>query len=232
MSRDGDGPVVRSLSPSTQFLEYPSTFPVSRRPVIFWDARPRIMVDFRMSSSDERFWMARVDAIIGSRVEGLERCGLVQTGSYKRAQFILRNSRFRSRMLWNGDSDEKSGTIRAFKLRAGEGAVLVSPSMVAGVNFPDDECRWILWPKLPYPDMRSPVMRRRQKEDRDQRSALMVKQFVQGCGRGNRHEMDWCEAITVDGHASHIRADLDRFAPGYFNEAWQVTTTMPPPLQP
>lgn len=214
-----------------ELIEYPSPFPLSHRPVTFWDARPRIFVDHRMSPSDEQLWMSRVDAVIRTRAVELHRNVLIHSVSYARAKSIMALSRYRDRMIWHDDSNGSRDAVAEFKQRAGTGAVLVSPSMGSGVNFPDDECRCILIPKLPYPDMRSPIMQRIQDEDSEQRDHIMIKSLVQNCGRGNRHGQDWCEAILIDAHCTHALRKLDRFAPRYFRDAVRTTLMLPPPLQ-
>jgi len=226
---DVGAPAVRMVG-DVEFLEYPSTFPVERRPVYFWDASPRIMVDHRMSMVDERIWISRIDAIIRSRAQELGRCGIIQSVSYSRARRIMQMSRFADRMIWHDDSSGSERAIEEFKAQAGKGAVLISPSMTMGVNFPDSTCRWILWPKMPYPDMRSPVMQRRAKLDKRYAGSLMMKALQQGCGRGNRHAGDWSESIIIDGHAKRWLWEYQEFLSGYFRQALRTTLVMPQPL--
>lgn len=213
------------------FLEYPSTFPVEHRPVYIWDARPRVMVDHRMSYADERIWISRIDAIIRSRAAELDRSGIVHSVSYARAKRIMELSRFRDRMIWHDDSSGSTKAIAEFERQAGKGAVLVSPSVTMGVNFPDDICRWICVAKMPYPDMRSPIMQRRAKLDKRYAGYLMMKALVQSCGRGVRHMHDWCESIIVDSKALGYFKAYVEFAPSYFRQAVRTAIALPEPLE-
>jgi ATP-dependent DNA helicase DinG len=184
-----------------------------------------------MSPSDELLWLSRIDAVIRSRAVECRRNVLVQSVSYARAKLIMSLSRYRDRFIWHDTARDSGAALELFRQRAGTGAVLISPSMDTGVNLPDDECRCIVWPKLPYPDMRSPVLRRLQREDPEQREHLMFKKLVQGCGRGNRHADDWCEAIVLDGHFSHAQRSMRKYAPAYWCDAVKTVLVLPPPLQ-
>lgn len=216
-----------------EYVEYPSTFPLSRRPVYIWQGSPDIRVDFRMSDSDERIWISRIDSIIRTRAEELGRNGLIHCVSYARMKRIMQLSRYASRMIVYTNAEEADAAVRRFK-DAGEGAgvVLLGPTMTQGVDFPDDECRWILVPKLPFEDGRDEVAERRKKDDPTYPIYRVHKTLAQSFGRGNRHDRDWCEGIIIDGHAKWMfnRSNI-AYAPRSFADSIIWTDRLPEPLQ-
>ncbi len=76
-----------------KFTEYPSSFPVARRPVYYV---PTVRVDHRMTTAAMVAWATKIDQIINSRLD----CkGIIHAVSYDRSRRILNNSRFRDIMM-------------------------------------------------------------------------------------------------------------------------------------
>lgn len=227
-----DPPRLGIRKQELSFVEYPSSFPVSHRPVIVFvpEAKSlRIRVDHNMSESDERIWIGFIDRIIEERLE-LGRAGLIHCVSYKRAKRILELSRHRKRIVAHFGSSDLKEALREFRDPKSRRKVMLSPSLTEGVNLPGDECRWILFPKLPFPDMRSAVMQARKAADPDHQGALMMRALAQGVGRGVRSRPDWCESIILDGHAGWALNRYQKYAPKSFNEAVRWERELPAPM--
>jgi Rad3-related DNA helicase len=214
---------------SCEVVEYPSSFPVQRRPVYVVLLEPQVRVDRHMDEFSERMWISRIDATIRSRLE-LGRKGIIHCVSYERARRILELSRYRGHMIGNADSRETKETLLRFRDPKGP-LILVSPSVTQGEDFPDDQCRWILVPKLPFPNGTSLVMKRRKEVDPDVGNKMMMQSLVQSAGRHVRSVDDWGEVIVIDDHA---RWALPRYATKYatksFNEALVWVRSIPEPL--
>lgn len=118
------------------FYEAGDGFPVKRRPVYIAPAKADLWgkplrVDHRMTRDHQLALVEHIDAIIDTR---LDRKGIIHTVSYQRRDLLLAHSRHAARMLTH-DKRTTADTIAQFKA-AGPGAILVSPSVTTGYDFP------------------------------------------------------------------------------------------------
>ena len=116
--------------------------------------------------------------------------------------------------------------VRKFKL-ADPPLVFVSPSMATGWDFPDDECRFQIIGKLPYPDTRGQIMKARTETDKDYTSYIAMQQLVQACGRGVRSEDDWCETFIIDDNIKWFIPNYKQMSPKWFREAYVSRKVIP-----
>lgn len=210
------------------FWEAPSRFPVERRPIVSLSTTPSVRVDKSMTEDDKVFWIRRIDRLIDSR-RRLGWKGIIHTVSYQRMKELMARSDHRDIMIVH-DSYSTREAIREFKDSNGP-RLLVSPSIVTGYDFPDDECRFQIIGKVPMPDMRSPVMAARAKVDKEYAGYLAMQKLVQACGRGMRGPCDWCETFIVDDHFGDwfLRRNR-RYAPRWFYDAVERMEYFPDPL--
>jgi len=203
-------------------VEGPSTFPIERRPVIYI---PTIRVDHRATEADLALWVGRIDQIIGQR---LDRKGIVHTVSYARQQYLAKYSRHAQHFCCPSSQTTRADVAR-FKL-ARPPAILVSPSVVTGWDFPYSECRYQILAKTPFPDTRNPVMKARCAQDDQYQGYLAMMAIVQAVGRGMRAADDWCEVFLVDSHWEWVRRKYKHHVPAWFWSACRQSSTLPAPL--
>lgn len=212
------------------YVEYDSSFPVDRRPVIIYQFAPKI--DRNMSEDDEVRWMQLIDHTIEARAD-LGYKGIIHCVSYARMERIKVLSKFRRLFITHGNGNgEVQDAVERFK-KAGPSAILLSPSVTEGEDFPDDLCRYVYIPKLPFGDTRDPVSARREEIDPGYGLFRMAISLMQSAGRGMRSKADWCETIIGDGHASWAlpKAREKGYMPKYFTDAWKWAYEIPEPLR-
>jgi Rad3-related DNA helicase len=212
------------------FFEYPSSFPPERRPI--WvlqkdtEGRRIPRLNYRTSREERDGWHSTINRIIGER---LDRRGIVHTVSYSRAREIYDNSEHAHFMVLHDPGSES--LMKAVEEYLGKKpAVLVTPAATTGLDFPYDACEYQVIAKIPYPDMRSKVLRARMKVDQDYPSYLAMQTLVQSCGRGMRAEDDQCETFLVDGNAGWFLSRYARFSPRWWRKAIRKTTGIPKPM--
>lgn len=203
------------------FHDYPSSFPPERSPVY---QVPAARVDFRLT--DHRAWVLRMDQIMGTR---LNRKGIIHTVSFARRDEVIRNSKYREFMISNWDGEPVDAMVKRFKVTPPP-AILVSPSVMTGYDFPASECRFQIIGKVPFPDSRSKVIKARQKADNSYGPYAAMQNLVQACGRGCRSEDDWCESAIVDDHAAWFVPKFAEMAPKSFRERYTPVCSIPRPL--
>ena len=205
------------------FTEYPSHFPLSRRPVVHV---PTARVDHRIQNTEYSLWLNRIDQIISQR---LDRKGIIHTVSYARRNRILNTSEY-SDIFYTHESKGTRKALEMFKASSIP-AVLCSPSVVTGWDFPYEECEYQIIGKIPFPDMRRKVDKERRIKDRDFGCCFAMQNLVQACGRGMRSKDDSCECIVIDDHFKWFVAKYRRFAPKWFLDAVRFDRVIPEPLR-
>ena len=204
------------------FTNYPSKFHKIRRPVIYV---PTVRMDFRLSNAGMSQWITMMDNIIRDRIN---KKGIIHTVSYDRCKRVMNISNNNQYMVTH-DTKGTRDAVERFKRRS-EPCILVSPSMVTGWDFPDDQCRWQILGKIPFPDARSKVMQARAKIDPDYGCYLAMQNVIQACGRGMRSPSDYCETFIIDDHWAWFQDKYKGLMPVYFRESLKMCRTIPTPI--
>ena len=216
---------------SVSVHEQASTFPVNRRPVYYW---PVANVRRGMTEAEIVRWIDAIDWFIGAR---LDRKGIIHSVSYDRAWEILKRSRHRWKGLFLVDSRKMDTAELVRQFRASDApCVLISPAVGTGLDFPYDEVEYQIIPKVPFPDLSSPLVRARQTRDRTYGAYSAMQTIVQETGRGMRAEDDQCETVILDANFGWLRAAHWDFAPRWWHVAVRTIDAKgkppapPPPL--
>lgn len=207
-----------------EFVEYGSTFSPSRRPTI---TVPSIQMNYRNEQDDDLMmqWLRVLDRVIEDR---LDRKGIIHAVSYKRARFIIDNSRHRSAMMVH-HSHNRDQVVREFR-DADPPAILVSPSVDTGYDFPGDICRYQVIAKIPFASVRDRIIKARQDRDKDYGLYLAAQTLVQMTGRAVRSESDWAETLILDDQAFWFVSKVRKFLPQWWTEAYRREDGVPKPL--
>jgi Rad3-related DNA helicase len=206
------------------YTEYPHSFPVCNRQLVHI---PTVQMNFRNEKSPDhmRAWISRIDQIVGQRQD---RKGLIHTVSYGRRDALLRSSHYSGSMLTHKRLDTEH-MVQTFK-HASPPAILVSPSMTTGYDFPGDECRYQIIGKLAYPDTRNRIAAARSKDDPEYSPYIAMQQLVQAVGRGVRSADDWCESFIIDDNIKwFMRQHGKHFSPQWFRDALVWARWVPAP---
>src|SRR3990167_9256641 len=194
------------------FIEYPSTFPVERRP-IYW--LPTLALNYNTEPNDMRTWVVCIDRIISKYAAyGLK--GIIHTVSYQKQHYILEYSRFRSIMHANTSGDTRD-VVKSFRACSGP-AILVSPSVGTGFDFPFEQSRFQIIAKLPFRDMRSNILKMQSKQDPEYSNYLTAQDLLQYYGRINRDPADVGHTWIIDSNFEWFQRKRT-FFPQYFLDA-------------
>lgn len=206
-----------------KYEQYEHTFPLENRLLTHI---PTIRMNYKITDIGNRMWINRVDQIIKDR---LDRKGIIHTISYARCKMLVEQSRYKEYMVTH-DTASTEATVRSFK-KSEAPCILVSPSMSTGWDFPDDECRWQIIVKLPYPDTRGDIMKARTKNDSDFSAYIVMQQLIQASGRGVRSKSDYCETFITDNNITWFINRYRGLSVDWFSEAYRVSRTIPKPIE-
>lgn len=219
------------------FIEAGEGFPVKRRPVYIAPARKghwgeALAVDHKLAGADEDSYIAHIDTILDTHAHVK---GIIHCVSYRRRDLLVAKSRHLNRFITHGrhDTAARIGDFKAAK----PGAVLVSPSVTTGYDFPYQECEYQIICKIPFPDSRDAIVKARTAVDKRYPMHLAMQELVQMVGRGMRAEDDACETFIVDANAKWFLSKHADLAPRWFRKAvkWLDpgrVPSAPPPLAP
>jgi Rad3-related DNA helicase len=202
-------------------MEFPHSFPVKNRQLIHI---PTVRMNIHATKLDIREWTRRIDQILRNR---LDRKGIIHTVSYERRNHVIAQSRYSEHMMTHQTKDAIK-MVHRFK-EADPPAILVSPSMTTGWDFPYDDCEFQIIGKLAYPDTRNKIVKARVKEDPDYGAYVAMQQLVQACGRAVRAKDDHSENFIIDDNIRWFVKKFKAFAPKWFLESYRSTTTIPKP---
>ena len=177
---------------SWAYYDMPSTFDPANRPVYYSPVVRMNAAALQPGENETRATMqTAVDNIIRWYFTHGVNAGLIHAVSNKYRDHILSESRWRETMT----SDVEEHTRR---VKEGELSVLVAANLAEGWDGADDLCRFILMPKVPFPDLGDRRTKIRMAEDPRSYDHKALVTVVQGAGRGVRHQQDTCDTWILD----------------------------------
>lgn len=195
---------------SWAYLDLPSTFPVSNRPVNF---SPVLPMSAKSTDADYQTMQDAIDRIAEHYLLNGSPSGMIHAVSNKYRDRILTSSRFRGIMRTDPDQHEAA-------VRRGEASILVAANLVEGWDGADDLCRFVIMPKVPFPNLGDKRTKIRMEEDSRSFDHKALVAVVQGAGRGVRHRSDYADTWILDSNWAQLRARCKDWLPDAFTSAY------------
>lgn len=197
----------------------PSPFPLAHRPIVY---RPVGALSRDTLAELEPAIFAEVAAILASHPRDK---GLLHVSSYAAADRLVRDLAVRAphehrRLIVAASAAAKGPSIDLHRATAFP-TVLVSPSLREGVDLPDDQLRFQIVTKMPYPDLGDPWTAARQARDHRWYALETAKALVQAYGRSCRHAADHGVTYVLDGQFGRFLTRYRPLLPRWFVDAAQ-----------
>ena len=187
-----------------------SPFPLKNRPIYYM---PVGKMSYK--SKDETF--KRYIPYIKKLLDKYKnKKGIIHTNSFELAKWI-ENSIKDPRLIFH-DSSNKDEMLKYHK-ESEEPTVIVSPSMDTGVSFDNDDARFQIIAKVPYPSLASQKNKLRQSNNPDWYSWKTVSGIIQMTGRPVRSNLDYADTIIIDGGFGDVIKHSSQFLPDWIQEA-------------
>ncbi len=142
--------------------------------------------------------------------------GIIHTNSFELAKWI--EEKVKNPRLVFHDSQNKDEMLKMHK-ESQEPTVIVSPSMDTGVSFDNDDARFQIIAKVPYPSLASQKNKLRQKNNPDWYAWKTVSGLIQMTGRPVRSEIDYADTIIIDGSFGDVMKHSSHFLPDWIQNA-------------
>jgi Rad3-related DNA helicase len=133
--------------------------------------------------------------------------GLIHTGSYEFTQYIKQHSNHIRRIIEYKNSSEKEDALIKFK--KGVNGIIMGPSILEGLDFNDESCRFQIFFKIPFPSLGDPLTIAKMKGSPgwyDWKTGVTIEQ---GIGRSVRNSKDWAITYILDACFNNIMHKTD-----------------------
>jgi Rad3-related DNA helicase len=187
-----------------------SPFPLKNRPIYYM---PVGKMSYK--SKDETFkrYIPYIQKLLDKYKN---KKGIIHTNSFELAKWI-ENSIKDPRLIFH-DSSNKDEMLK-FHKESDKPTVIVSPSMDTGVSFDNDDARFQIIAKVPYPSLASQKNKLRQSNNPDWYSWKTVSGIIQMTGRPVRSNLDYADTIIIDGGFGDVIKHSSQFLPDWIQEA-------------
>ena len=201
-----------------KYLRIPTTFNYKISPIY-------MIPDYKMSYAYKDQNLPHVVEIIDLILQSHKnQKGIIHTGSYEFARKLFDNASIetKNRLLCYSNSKEKEYVLDEYNYCTDK--VLAGPTLVEGIDLPDDNCRFMIVMKVPYPSLADQLVRAKKDVIPFWYDGETMKTIVQSLGRGIRHKDDWCITYIVDGSFENIYDKMEgRISPEIYERFKKVT---------
>ena len=191
-----------------------SPFDIKNRPIYY------IKVGKMTFNEKEKTWEKQKNVIDKIIKKNKNNKGIIHTSNYELSKWLQEYYKDNDRFIFH-DSDTRDQALHKHIL-SDKPTILVSPSMMSGVDLKDDLSRFQIIMKIPYPNISSNKIKKRQKDNKDWYSWKTVADIIQCYGRSIRSEDDFAETYIIDESFSNILRYNYKFLPNWFTDAIKI----------
>jgi Rad3-related DNA helicase len=171
------------------YLSIPSPFPVENRPIHFLPVGS-------MSKSMIDSTLPKMSEVVKMLLEKHpQEKGIIHCTNFKVAKYI-KESINSSRLVLHDSSNREE--MLKFHVDSKDPTVLVSPSMMEGVDLYDDLSRFQIICKVPFPYLGDLVVKKRMEKNKFWYPYMTAKSIIQSLGRSIRNESDHAVSYILD----------------------------------
>jgi ATP-dependent DNA helicase DinG len=192
----------------------PSSFAASQRPIYLY---PTGYMSKKQTMTEAPKVRDAMKVLLESRTPGRV---LIHTVSYELNGYLYDELRSLRASFTYTESKGKDRALAAY--RANDSAVLFAPSLERGLDLPQDFCRHIIIPKVPFPNLGDKQISARLHSRGGQLwySVLTIRSLVQMTGRGMRDASDQCNSYILDSQfISNIWRKSQHLIPQWWSDA-------------
>ena len=174
----------------TAYISVESPFPIENHPIHYLSVG-------KMSNDEIQQTLPKMIEVLKDILEShANDKGILHCVNFKVVNYI-RDHIVDPRLLVQNDQNRDE--ILRKHLSSTQPTVLVSPSMMEGVDLKDDLSRFQIFCKLPYPHMGDEVVKKRMKRNPEWYPFVTARSIIQASGRSIRNENDHAVTYVLDG---------------------------------
>lgn len=195
------------------FLRIPSPFPIENRPIHYMPVGSMSMNNITQTLP----LMTEVIKFIMQQHENQK--GIVHCVSFKIAQYLFENIKSDRILIHNSENRD---VVLENHIKGDKPTILLSPSMMEGVDLADDASRFQILCKVPFPYLGDRVVKKRKDKDPKWYGFQTAKSVIQAMGRSVRNENDHATSYVLDADWGGFMNRSRHLFPTDFLESIQV----------
>lgn len=198
-------------SDESAYLDLPCPFDSEKRPIVY-------LKFGKMSYYNKKETFSRAVPILNKILEkNIKYKGIIHTSTYELSNWI-KSSISDSRLLFH-DSATRDKSLEKHISSQFE-TVLVSPSMINGIDLKDELSRFQVILKVPFPNLTSMKIKKRLETKPEWYNWKTLIDLLQAYGRSIRNNDDWAETYILDECFDQILNN--KTVPQYFLDALKI----------
>lgn len=174
----------------TAFITRDGIFPAKNSPIVY---NPMGSMSYQNLQDTMPKVIAEIKRILSMHPNEK---GIIHTGTYAIAQQIA--EAIHDKRLVYREVGESNETLYKYHVQSEEPTVLMSPSLMAGVDLHDELSRFQIVVKMPYISLADERVKRKMNKNKKWYTCKMLRNLVQECGRSTRNEKDWAVTYVLD----------------------------------
>lgn len=171
------------------FLHMPSPFPAANRPIHFFP------VGSMSAKAIDTTLPLMVEAVKTLLEQHHDEKGIIHCVNYRVAKHLFDNVRSDRLLMHDGASRER---VLKEHVAGSRPTVILSPSMMEGVDLADDASRFQILCKVPFPYLGDAMVKKRMLRDRSWYDFQTAKSVIQSMGRSVRNMEDHARSYILD----------------------------------
>ena len=131
--------------------------------------------------------------------------GIIHTSSFTIGNEVynLLSKESQERILLYTSTQEKEDYIRILKYDI-KNRILMGPSILEGIDLPDNQSRFQIILKMPYPSLGNTFVKLKSEYDKSWYNMKTTLNILQGIGRSIRNPTDWAETYILDTNVIYL----------------------------
>ena len=194
----------------TTYMELPSVFPIKNRPIFFIKCGKMTM------NEKEQTFKIQLEYIKKILARNIKHKGIIHTANYENQKLLMENL-FDNRLIFH--TPENKEEMLEKHINADYPSIIVSPSLISGVDLKDELGRFSIIQKIVYPYLGSNKVKQRQKTNPNWYNMKACQDFCQMYGRTTRSIDDWSETYVLDSCLSDLLRYNSKYIPRYVSDA-------------
>ena len=190
--------LLSSSSRDYKKIVIPSTFDFSKSP-IYYSTKNHMSYANKAKALPEI-----IKQIIHICEKRKDERGIIQTGNYENVKKLKEKlpRNLRNRIIFYFTSQEKDKAI--IEYLKNDNKILCGPTLLEGLNFDGDKCRFAICMKLPYASLADNFVKAKKAVYKDWYVSDVIAKLEQGIGRLVRYNGDYGAMYILDGCVSYI----------------------------
>lgn len=175
------------------FIEAPSMIPIKNRRVYSFNTG-------KMNYKNKKELMPKFINVMDMAITKIEDNkgsvrGIIHSVSYDNAKAVYESSKHKDRMILPNRLEimDINDILETY-----DNTILVSPSILEGVDLKDDLSRFQIFLKVPYPFLGDRWIKAKMEKDKKWYARQAIMKLIQGSGRSTRTEDDWSMTVVLD----------------------------------